>query len=147
MIVIEFEGRDASGVGLESEDEDIAHESHVFGDILWDSIGGSIDIGFIKGWFPALEFASFSGVCDTLFDIAHRVEVFIEFALIATADLTADISGVFEDGIKDALVRAMVFVFEEAVEGECGVEFERSGCCWARPGDVRAIDHRVIFMD
>lgn len=117
VVVIEFEGGDACGIRLESEDEDVAHQSHMLGDVLGDTIGGAIDIGFIEGWFPALEFASFASVRDALFDIADGVEIFIEFALVAAADLTTDITGVFEDGIKYALIGAMVFVFEEAVEG------------------------------
>jgi len=147
VVVVEFEGADAGGIGLEGEYEDFAHESHVFGDILGDTVCRSGSIGFFEGGFPALEFTALSGAADALFDFANGVEVFVEFLLIAATDGAAEGAGIFEDSIKDAAIGAGGFVAEESIEGEGGEDFQRGWRGRGAPGDMAAVEHGVVFVD
>ncbi|MFM1941924.1 MAG: hypothetical protein RI897_906 [Verrucomicrobiota bacterium] len=70
MIIVEFQRGDTGGIGLESEHEDIAHESHVLGDVLGDAVGRALYIGFGERGAPALEFALFPALFDPGFYIA-----------------------------------------------------------------------------
>ena len=71
VIVVQFQGAETRGIGLETEDEDIGHEAHVLGNVLRNAIGGTRDVGLGQGRTPALQFSLFAGLVDALFDVAH----------------------------------------------------------------------------
>ncbi len=74
MIVVELEGTDAGGVGLEPEDHDVGHQAHVVGDVLGDAVGGAGDVGGGEGGAPAFETAALAGGLDPHLDIPDGVE-------------------------------------------------------------------------
>ena len=82
MIVVQLQRAHARGVGLEGEDQDVAHEPHVFGDVLRDAVGGAAMLG-VRAWAASLAIRRVGRRVDALLDFADRIEIFIELALIA----------------------------------------------------------------
>ncbi len=104
-------------------------------------------LGWVERRAPALQFPLFAGGGDALLDVADRVEIFVQLALIGRADLAAQVAGVFQHGVQHALVAALDAVLEEPVEGQGRIDFQRRGRGRRRPGDVRAVEHRIVFVD
>ena len=48
------------------------------------------------------------GVLDPLFDVADRLQIFIEFSLVVRADVPAQIFGFGEDRVEDAFIAALL---------------------------------------
>jgi hypothetical protein len=129
VIVVELQRGDAGRIRLEPEHENIAHQTHVIGDVLRDAIGGARNVRLIKRRTPALQLALLPGLVDTLLDIADRVEVLVEFALIRPADLAFQVARISQHGIEHALVTLLHLIFEEPVESQRGIEFQWCGRC------------------
>ena len=87
MVIVELQGGDSCRIGLERQNQKIAHQSHMLGDILWDPVRWSSHIGFIQRWAPTLQFPSLARVGNPLLNIAYAIEILIEFTLVGTADL------------------------------------------------------------
>ena len=73
MIVDELEGADPRGVSQEGEHHDIAHETHVLSDVLWNSVGRTRDVWLFERGMPSLQFATLSCVLNPLLHFADRV--------------------------------------------------------------------------
>ena len=86
-------------------------------------------------------------LCDPLLDVADRIEILVELALVGRADLPAQVAGVGQHGVEHALVAPLHFVFEQPVEGQGRIELQRRGRGRRRPGNVRAVEHRVVLVD
>ena len=84
---------------------------------------------------------------DALLDVAHGVEVFVELALVGRADVPAQVLRVGQHGVEHALVAALHFVFEQPVEREGGIKFQRRRRRRRGPRDVRAVEHRIVLVD
>ena len=104
-------------------------------------------LGLVERGPPALELAAPAGAVDPLLDFASGIEILVQFALIGRADLAAEVLGVGEDGIKHAAVALAGLVAEKLIERQGRVELKRRRRGRRRPRDVRAIDHRVVFVD
>ena len=94
MVVVELERADPGGVGLEAQDEDVAHQTHVLADVLGNSVGRTWDVRLFEGRPPSLKLAPAARALDSLLDFTHRIEIFVELALVARADRAAEIVGV-----------------------------------------------------
>ena len=147
MVVVELEGADPGGVGLESQHKDVAHEAHVFDDILGVAVFRPGDVRLGQGRAPALEFPAPAGVVDAFLDLAHRVEVLVELLLVTAADPAPQVVCVLQHGIENAPVATSGAVLEKLVKGEGGVDFQRCRSRWAGPRDMRAVEHRIILVD
>src|SRR5205823_14326895 len=132
----ELERADPRRVGLEREDQNVRHEPHVIGDVLRNAVRRTRNVRLREGRPPALQFAFLAGIFDSHLYIANGIEILIELELIAGADLAAEVTGVSEHRVKHAPVTALDIVFEEAVEGEGGVNLQRRGRCGRSPGDM-----------
>ena len=84
---------------------------------------------------------------DALLDVADRVEILVELALVGRADVAAQVVGVGQHGVEHALVAALHFVLEQPVEGERRIQFQRRRRGRRAPRDVRAVEHRVVLVD
>ena len=130
---IEAEGDGACAVGLESEDDEILHEVH-----FADGVGSGLDVGGrfdVDFGFGALDPGFVLN--ETAFEVANRGEVFVEFFLVALAEVGVEFFGLAEDGIEDAATagEALYLGFdfrwgaidEELLEGAGGGGFRGEG--------------------
>ncbi len=104
-------------------------------------------LGLVSVGPPALQLAAPAGAVDALLDFADGVEILVELALIGRADLAAEVVGVGEDGIEHALVALACLVPEKLIEGQRRIELQRRRRGRRGPGDVRAVEHRIVFVD
>ena len=73
---------------------------------------------------------------DALFDVAHGLQIFIEFVPIAGAHARLQRMGFGEHGIEDAAVELAAFaVTDQLVEGARGINFFGGGFGRRDPGD------------
>ncbi len=124
-VVGEHERRDARQVGLERQHEDVGHQADVVLVVLRDAQRpgdlGVADVHLRLGAF------------DPLLDLAHAFQVFVELALVVSAEFAFQRVGVLGDEIEDALVVtiapqavlvgvALVRAAEEALEDQPWVD-------------------------
>ena len=83
MVVIQLEGGDAGGIGLEAQNHNVTHQSHVLGNVLRNAVFGAFCRWLVSDGFLALQLAALAGTADAALDLTHAFEVFIELALIA----------------------------------------------------------------
>jgi len=91
VVVVQLQRRDAGGVGLETEDEDVTHQAHVVGNVLGDGVGGAGHIWLFEGRTPALQLTFLAGVYDALLHVTDGFKILVEFLLIIGADIAAQI--------------------------------------------------------
>ena len=147
VIVVQLEGGDPRGVGLESEHQDVAHELHVLGNVLRDAVGRAGHIRLGQRRPPALQFALLAGMVDALFHVANRVEILVELAAVVEADLPAQALRIGQDGIEHTAIALFVGILEQPVEGQRRINFQRRGSRRRGPRNVRAVEHRVVLVD
>lgn len=104
MVVVQFERRHARRVGLKSEDENVDHQFHVFGDVLRKPVRRAFDVRFIESWLPTLQFAALTRIGDAGLDFADAVEVLVQLLLISGTDLPPQVLGIGEHRIQHALI-------------------------------------------
>ena len=127
VVVVELQGGDAGGVGLETQHQQITHQPHVFPDVLRDAVGRTFDIRFVEGGPPALQLAALAGIVDALLHVPHGVEILIKLALVTAADVPPQILGILHHRIQHALVPGRDLILEEPVEGQRRIQFQRRG--------------------
>ena len=128
--VAHHEADDARSVGLKGKDGQIHHQLHVLGE-AFGAIArhGDVDRRAVgAGLFRRLGFGCFGGlllgVVDALLECAHRVEVFIQFALVGATDVAAQGLGVAQYQIEHALVESLLATSCATAAGElAGVDF------------------------
>src|SRR5204862_5567090 len=104
---------------LETEGDDVAHQSHVLANVFGQAIvrarhgdHGLAAVACIHGGFV------FGGAhaFDARFDFAHAGEVFVELGFVAAAHAPAQARRFIADPIKNTLGAAIPAIIEEAVE-------------------------------
>ena len=146
VIVVELERADARRVRLEAEHEDVHHQLHVLRDVLRDAVGGALDVRLVQRGPPALQFAAFACVLDSLFHVSHAVEILIQLALVAGADAATQVQRIREHCIEHALVGRRGVVLEEPVKSQRGIQLQRRRRSRRTPRDMRAVEHRVVLV-
>jgi hypothetical protein len=63
-----------------------------------------------------MRFAPLAGLIDALLNLANRVEILIQFALIGGTDFLPQASCVFKHGIEHAFIAPFDLVLEQTVE-------------------------------
>jgi hypothetical protein len=91
VVVVQLQGADASGIGLKGQDQDVAHQSHVFDDVLRVSVLRSRHVGTGQRRAPALQLASLAGLVQPLFEFAHGIQILVQPLLIGAADVAAEV--------------------------------------------------------
>ena len=119
----------------------------MLGDVLRNAVRRPRDIGPGQSGSPALEFAFFARVFDAPLHVAHRLEVFIEFDLVGSANAAAQVTRVGQNCIQNALFTAARFVLEQSVEGERRINLQRRWGGGRAPRNMRAVEHRIILVD
>ena len=147
VVVVQLEGGDPRGVGLEPEHQDVAHELHVLGDVLRDAVGRAGHVGLRQRRPPPLQLPLLAGIVDALLHVADRIEVLVELAAVVEADLPAQTLRIGQDGIEHTAVALLVGILEQPVEGQRRIDLQRRGGRRRRPRDVRAVEHRVVLVD
>ena len=127
MVVVQLERADTGGVGLKTQHHHITHQPHVFIDVLRNSFGGARSIGFFQRGAPSLQGAPEPGVLDTSFHLAHRMQVFVEFLLVESADLPTQSLGFLPYGIEHTLVSFGCRILEQAIKSQGRVKLQGSG--------------------
>ena len=95
-VVAEDERRDSALVGLEGENQKIAHHAQVLFDIGGDSQRSWVD--------RSTQIDSRPGSADPLLDLANAGEVFIQLATVRGPQVLREASGIFGDEVEDALL-------------------------------------------
>ena len=147
VIVVQLQCADASRIGLERQHENIAHQPHVVGKILWNALGRPRHIGLVEVRPPALKFPMLAREFETQFDLAHRIEVLVEFLLIAGTDLTAEPARLAEHRVEHASITPLSLTLEEPVECEGRIQFQRRRSGRRTPRNVRAVKHRIVLVN
>ena len=110
-VVLDHEGGDARGVGLEGEGEQVVHEPEVFGEVGGDAVGlGEFSLGG-----GGLEFR---GLLDADFGFAEGGEVFVELAAVGRAEARLQGFGVGANEVEDGAAAAFA---EGFAGGEIGI--------------------------
>ena len=91
VIVVQLKRANSRCVRLESEHQNVAHKTHMLGNVLRNSIRRARDIWFAQRWAPALELAALTSILNPGFDFANRVEVLVELPLIERTHLASHV--------------------------------------------------------
>ena len=87
-----------------------------------------------------------AGLFDPLLHLAYGVQILIQFLLIESADSTTKVPRISQNRIEHASVTLLSLVLEQLVKCQSWIHFQRSRCRRAAPGNMRAVEHRVILM-
>ena len=140
-IVGHHESGDPGGVGLESEGEEVEHDAEVLFVIARHAGGRGV---FGRGHGEAL------GAFEALLNLADAGEVFVELLLVADAESGAELPGVGEDEVENALVRSLAAdagfgsfagraVGEQSLEDETWVHLGRERGGGSFPREIELI--------
>src|SRR5262245_17309729 len=111
QIAAHQERRNACFVRLKRKCNDVAHEPHVFADVLGKTVVRALQT--TNGWPWAL---GGSDALHTPFHFTHTLQVFIELGAVATGDLTIEVGRLFADPIENAGSAAAPLIVEKAVK-------------------------------
>lgn len=144
-VVVHHERGHTGAVHLESQNHDVKHQSEVIFGASRDTGGWARDGGCFHAWLPAstlgFDLTDFFGQFDSLFDLAHGGEVFVEFLLVALTELWLQSIGIFEHEIENAFIAfPAAAIVKELIKGLLGEDF--LGCRGGRgaPRDVSRVD-------
>ena len=133
VIVVELQRGDAGGVGLETKHHNVAHQPHVFIDILGQPILGTGNIRLRQCRSPTLELAILARPVDSLLDIPNRIEVLVQLATIAVADSSPQRARLGQHRIQHAAIGLLDGVLEHPVKRQGRIQFQGRGGRWRGP--------------
>ena len=116
QIVVQHQRRDPRLVHLEREDDQVEHQLHVIRHVLRQLVGRARHVGLGQRRAPAFDPLFLRGALDALLDVADRLEVLAELAVVVAADLRRQALRVLAHGVEDAAI-------------------ERPAACRRRPAD------------
>ncbi len=144
-VVGENESRDAGGVGLEREGDQIEHQAEV----IFVGAGNAGGAGVVGAAVGELIFA-----IETLLEFADGIEIIVELAPVGGAELCLERSGVVHGEVENAFAIAIAFearlgflagpaVAEKAVEHQLGIDLRRHRGGLGLPRNVERIGAAV----
>ena len=146
VVVVQLERADARSIGLERQHKQVAHQAHMLDDVLRVAVLRARDIRLGQCWPPALQFTSFAGTLNSLFNLPDGIQIFVELLLVESADVAAQIPRIGQHRVEHTMVASLRLVFKHLVECQRGIDLEWRRRGRTAPRDVRTIEHRVILM-